>query len=73
MKTVNENPWPPHVCGGHYESPEKRLGVFDQFIMVKMEFRSYNGFVWEGGRAAKINRKYLNIESSNLKNIWGFT
>ena len=35
MKNVIEKA---HVLGGRQESPEKRTGVFNESIMVKMEF-----------------------------------
>ena len=38
MKKVIEKTWPAHVLGGYYESPEKIMGVFNESIMVKMEF-----------------------------------
>ena len=38
MKKGNEKTQPAHISGGKYESPEPRTGVFDESIMVKMEF-----------------------------------
>ena len=38
MKKVIEKTRSAHVLGGYCESPEKIMGVFDESIMVKMEF-----------------------------------
>ena len=38
MKKVIEKTRSAHVLGGYYESPEKIMGVFNESIMVKMEF-----------------------------------
>ena len=35
---------PPHVLEGQYESPEPRMGVFDESIMVKIKFEVTMGF-----------------------------
>ena len=48
MKKVIEKTWPPHVLGGQYESPEPRTGVFDESIMVKMEFEVIMGLYRKG-------------------------
>ena len=38
MKKVIEKTRSAHVLGGYCESPEKIMGVFNESIMVKMEF-----------------------------------
>ena len=48
MKKVNEKTRPAHVSGGKYESPEPRTGVFDESIMVKMEFEVTMGLYRKG-------------------------
>ena len=48
MKNVTEKRWEPHVLGGQYESPEPRTGVFDESIMVKMEFEVTMGLYRKG-------------------------
>ena len=53
MKTVNENPQPPHVFRGHYESPEKKTGVFDESIMDKMELEATMGLYRKGAGQLK--------------------
>ena len=48
MKNVIEKTRAPHVLGGQYESPEPRTGVFDESIMVKMEFEVTMGLYRKG-------------------------
>ena len=38
MKEVFEKTRPAHVLGVQYESPEKIMGVYNESIIVKMEF-----------------------------------
>ena len=47
MKNVIEKAWPAHVLGRQYESPEKIMGVFNESIMVKMEFEVTMGVYGE--------------------------
>ena len=53
MKKVIEKTRPPHVLSGQYESPESRTGVFDEYIMGKMEFEVTMGLYRKG--ACQIN------------------
>ena len=47
MKNVIEKTRPAHALGGWYESPEKIMGVFNESIMVKMEFEVTMGVYGE--------------------------
>ena len=69
MKKVIKRIWPAKVLRGRQESPEKRTGVFTEFIMVKMEFEVTMG-LYRKGACDKMNIKYLNTES-NLKTVQG--
>ena len=65
MKNVIEKTRPAHVFGGCQESPEKRMGVYIESIMVKMESEVIMGLyrkVLEGGKLGEMNIKYLNTE-----------
>ena len=56
---------PAHVLGGQYETPEKIMGVFNESIMVKMEFEVTMSVCGERpGRVGPDNIyiKYLNTE-----------
>ena len=48
MKNVTEKTWEPHILEGQYESPEPRTDVFDESIMVKMEFEVTMGLYRKG-------------------------
>ena len=48
MKKVIEKTRPAHVLGERQESPEKKTGVFDESIMVKMEFEVIMGLYRKG-------------------------
>ena len=48
MKNIIEKTEPAHVLGGRQESPEKRMGVFIESIMVKMEFEVTMGLYGKG-------------------------
>ena len=48
MTKVIEKTRAPHVLGAPYESPEKRTGVFNESIMVKMEFEVTMGLYRKG-------------------------
>ena len=45
---VIEKTWPAHILIGHQESPEKRMGVFIESIMVQMEFEVSMGLYRKG-------------------------
>ena len=48
MKKVSEKTRPAHVLEGRQESPEKKTSVFDESIMVKMEFKVTMGLYRKG-------------------------
>ena len=48
MKKVIKKSWPAHVLGGRLQLPEKRTGVFIEFIMVKMKFEVTMGLYGKG-------------------------
>ena len=48
MKKVTERTRPAHVLGVCQESPKKRMGVFIESIMVKMEFEVTMGLYRKG-------------------------
>ena len=54
MKKVIEKTRSAHVLGGRQESPEKRTGVYIEFIMVKMEFEATMGLYRKGACLLKL-------------------
>ena len=54
MKKVVKKTQPAHVLGGRQESPEKRMCVFIESIMVKMEFEVTMGLYGKGACLIKL-------------------